>query len=365
HDALHHLAAWVHLGQVGVGLDAARLRATGASPPAATRRGEDVVMVPVGVELVHGRPVIHGLDAADGAPVTVEDEWLGVDADDPLARPVPSRLFQATIDPRAVLTSTLVVRDHPVARVAGRRVIRPAFHTAAVRGDPVGDVPIPRTERAGRGLVRVFARAVRAPSGWQLIVPGIDPVEVDQPLIQLELEKRSAVGGIATFELIALVTRHRLTVLRIDGGFPAVDPRATRWDPATVRSRLDGEPLQWLDAAFGGPTPPIDGDPALDPDAVRRAVAAGDVLPSARELWRLGRAVAPTAAAPIRALGLPEPRLWLAAVAPLAGWLRSDRPVDDAVVDALILIVGADLTAIVFHPPAGSSSPPPPRAPDR
>jgi hypothetical protein len=159
-----------------------------------------------------------------------------------------------------------------------------------------------------------------------------------------------------------VVRRDVPVVLAVDGRWPTLDPRATRWSVGRLRERAtDPRTLVLVDALAGGPLELPAGN--IDPEAlqvqvvaVREAVRRGGVLPPAAELVALGAAwvrLYGLKDPPIRALGLPRERLWLAAAAPLAGWLRGARPDDDRVRDALLLAAAAgeaDVLVLDRHP---------------
>lgn len=343
HAAAQALATWARLFRAGIGVELAkRALATPGTPPPAVRRGEDRVVLPVGIEVDRVRATIHAVDARDGAWVVLQDELPGLDAGRPLAVPAPSRLFQTTVRLAVVMAHAVVLDDHPAARSGGRVLVRPAFHAAARSGDRLGQAPLPLVDVPGRQPCRVRVEARRGPDGWRLANDRetLDAV-LDEGLV-VELEKRSADGPTVALELVVVRTGDRVRILAADGAFPAADPAVTRWPLARLRERAGGL-VPWVEALTGGPVPEDPGagvsvpeDPRPLLDGLRRGT---DVLPPARTLWALGARLG--ADRPIRRLGLPPWRIRLAAVAPLARWLREGGPPDDAVRDALILLVGS------------------------
>jgi hypothetical protein len=375
HGALQWLIAWVRLARAGVATDAARRRLVGASgAPAPRARGHDLVVVPLGATRAGTRLTVHALDARDGAPVVLQDELPGLD-EDPFARTWPSRLFQGDVSLEALLTHRIVLRDHPVSRARGARVVRPAFETAATLGSSLGGASVvPKTPDAVAGPVfRTDAAAERGPEGWVLRVgANRRPVPVTDPLLQLDLEQRSALDALS-FELLGVLRRDggEVLVLQLDGRFPTLDPRATRWPRALLeaRARVGDGVAGWIEAAFSGPMPTLPGDDPIGEavrgleaadaarfvasrvGALRRAMGEGGVLPPAAELLRLGRAAGGPADAPILALPVPRWRLWLSAASGLAAWLRGVPGAEAGALDALVLVAGAGLGDVLLTDP--------------
>ncbi len=79
-----------------------------------------------------GRMSLYGTDIDGGALVQLRDKLSEQDEDDPLARPVISRLFQASVDLRRVLGSLVVFEDHPFVTRRGRVELAPAFRDVPV-----------------------------------------------------------------------------------------------------------------------------------------------------------------------------------------------------------------------------------------
>lgn len=383
HEDAQWLAAWLRMMRSGLSVQAARSRLR-AEPVALPTRmpGEDVELVPLGAERSGRRLVIHTVSAADGAPVRVEDDLPAGGAGDPADDALlgwPSRLFQADVTLDGVLRRRIVLTDHPIGRAGGHRVARPAFHTAATHGAPVGELPIPRTPRAHAlgAAFRAPGVAHRTPDGWRIAIGGAEDLVVDDPFVAFDLEKRSvdAEGPerVVPCEVLGVLRRGAVVLLQLDGRFPMFDPTSTLWPADRVRARADGALVQaWVEAALGAELPPItvpdpigDAARALDPseaadhveahaERVRREVRGGEVLPAGVDLVHLGRALRTLAGgdpndAPVRAIGLPATRLWLAAASALAPWLADRRaPSDGRVIDALVLVAGARLGPVLF-----------------
>ncbi|MEZ4241604.1 MAG: hypothetical protein R3F59_36745 [Myxococcota bacterium] len=175
-------------------------------------------------------------------------------------------------------------------------------------------------------------------------------MRVDDLLLQLDLEQRAPLGRLEA-EVTGAIRREQLLVLQLDGTFPTLDPRATRWPLRLVEERATGAVAEWLVIACGAPRPV---PPALDPEVAQAAIRAlgrslseGGVLPLAAELVQLGLAAGGSVEAPILALPVPPARIWLAAAAGLGRWLAGVAE-DFEAVEALALVSGAGAVDVLF-----------------
>ncbi|MCB9684578.1 MAG: hypothetical protein H6735_06050 [Alphaproteobacteria bacterium] len=361
-EALQRATAHVRLLSAAWGVERLRSRdrPVRASAP---RRGEDLRVVPIGVERERRELVIVGLEATTGAPVELRDPIGALPDGVPAEERLSSRLFQDHVRLADVLSHEILLTDHPVSAGRGGRVVRPAWHTRPRLGAPVGALALPVADLPRRGpphRLRVDAR--RGPSGWGLWTPrGELDVAIDE-LLSFDLEKRSVLGG-AALDVVLVARGDRFHVLRIDDTFPSVDPAATRWTIERLRTRAAGTALaNAVEGLAGGPV--IEPGPdelaataramgeggaawlASRVEAVASGVRDGEPLPSGRAAWAWGRVLRPDGP-PIDALGLPVDRLRAAIVGPLARWLRGADP-DAQTEEALLLLSGtAELANVV------------------
>lgn len=358
HAALQELATRVRLMREGLAIHEVRLRQARAVPDEVPA-GEDLDLWPVGVELAARGVLVHCVAAADHGWVVLEDEWLDFERADALSRPWPSRLFQGDVRLDQLLASTIEIRHHPVARTADRRWVRPYVRSAALLGAPAPPIELP-AEPGARFPFRAPAVARRDPSGWWIEVGRLAPVLVEDPWLQVDLEKRSADGPVLRFEITAVVRKDKLVVFAVDGRWATVDPGATRFPLARLQRAAAGELVAAVDRLARRQLAPIttllpaDDSVPEQVAALRRSVSRGGVLPSVGELriladaWCRTQAVDPQER-PVSALALPRERLWLAIVAPVARWLAGDGVAPAEVRDALDLAVAAGEVGVLVE----------------
>lgn len=311
------------------GLAVARLRdeAGDVAPAPATRRGADRRVWPLGVLRDGAKVLVVALDAADGSPLLVRDEWADGG----------SRLFQGPLDPAEALRRAWCFTDHPLVRTRDGRELQPAWHTAPTLGDPVDAARLPLVDRPGAGPCRAEVEARPGPDGWRLFV-GEEPLPAELSLeAELHLDKGDPGPQrfVGTFAAVGGAVR----LLAVDGVVPEVEPGHRRWPWALVLSRARGGPLEGVVAGLGwasGGSPIRTPDPA--PEAVRREAAAmvaqarknaraGEGLPKVEVAVAWGRSLG--ASPPASALGL-EVLVRRAIVRPLARWLAGADDVDAA-----------------------------------
>ncbi|MCA9493401.1 MAG: hypothetical protein KC621_25900, partial [Myxococcales bacterium] len=359
---LHRVTAHVRLLSGAWGVERLRARERPAGP-VATRRGEDLRVVPIGAEWDRRELVIVGLDAVTGAPVELRDPIGPCPDGVPADAPVASRLFQDHVRLADVLAREIQLLDHPVTH--GRAcLVRPAWHTRPQLGAPIGALALPEVDVPRRGpphRLRLIPR--RGPAGWSWwTARGEADVVVDE-LLAFDLEKRSVLGG-GELDVVLVGRGDRFHVLRVEDTFPTVDPGATRWSLDRLRSRAAGTGLAPAVEALGGAPaqePGADGVAATalamgeggprwlasQVAAVASGVRDGEPLPAAASLWAWGRVLRPDGP-PIDALGMPVERIRAAIVGPLARWLRGADP-DEQTEEALLLLRGTSELANVLE----------------
>lgn len=264
-DATQRLVAWrrvfAHafaLQRVDGRLAAEALEARGLRPPRPPEAVATVRMVPIGAHLRGDRLTIHGLDLATGGRVTARDRLSDLDPLDPLGRPVISRLFQAAVSLRTVLSGLVDFRDHPVGRAHGGPLFAPAFRAvpALVPLAPGLRPPTPPPVDARaldrlRRPVTVTLRVERRIDGVCLVDPERgEPVELEaSALLDLNLTKLLARAGCAAATLtvvLAPAAGPPRVIAALDDAngddalaWPAHDPLAFRFTGPTLTRRAE------------------------------------------------------------------------------------------------------------------------------
>lgn len=311
------------------GLAVARLRdeAGDVAHAPSPRRGADRRVWPLGVVRDGAKVLVVALDAADGSPLLVRDEWADGG----------SRLFQGPLDPAEALRRAWCFTDHPLVRTRDGRELQPAWHTAPTLGDAVDAARLPLVDRPGAGPCRAEVEARPGPDGWRLFV-GDEPLPAELSL-EAELHLDKGDPGPQRFVGTFAVVGGAVRLLAVDGVVPEVEPGHRRWSWALVVSRARGGPLEGVVAGLGwasGGSPIRAPDPA--PEVVRREAAA--MLAQARKNARAGEGLPKVevavgwglslgASPPASALGL-EVLVRRAIVRPLARWLAGADDVDAA-----------------------------------
>ncbi|MEZ4437413.1 MAG: hypothetical protein R3F65_33890, partial [bacterium] len=276
-DATQRLVAWrrvfAHafaLQRVDGRLAAEALEARGLRPPRPPEAVATVRMVPIGLHLRGDRLTLHGLDLATGGRVTARDRLSDLDPLDPLGRPVISRLFQAAVSLRAVLSGLVDFTDHPVGRAHGGPLFAPAFRAvpSVVPLAPGLRAPTPPPVEARaldrlRRPVTTTVRVERRIDGVAVVDPERgETVEFEaSDLLDLNLAKLLARAGRAAASLtvvLAPAAGPPRVIAAIEGdddedarAWPAHDPLAFRFTGPALMRRADavtGDPVdtRWL-----------------------------------------------------------------------------------------------------------------------
>jgi hypothetical protein len=304
------------------GLAVARLRdeAGDVAHAPSPRRGADRRVWPLGVVRDGAKVLVVALDAADGSPLLVRDEWggRGLPAVPGAARP------RGGPAPRVVFHRSPARPDPRRPRAAARLAHRPDAGRRGRRRAPAARGPAGRGARAARRW-----RPRPGPDGWRLFV-GDEPLPAELSL-EAELHLDKGDPGPQRFVGTFAVVGGAVRLLAVDGVVPEVEPGHRRWSWALVVSRARGGPLEGVVAGLGwasGGSPIRAPDPA--PEVVRREAAA--MLAQARKNARAGEGLPKVEVAvgwgalaggrrpPASALGL-EVLVRRAIVRPLARWL--------------------------------------------
>ncbi len=278
-DATQRLVAWrrvfAHafaLQRVDGRLAAEALEARGLRPPRPPEAVATVRMVPIGLHLRGDRLTLHGLDLATGGRVTARDRLSDLDPLDPLGRPVISRLFQAAVSLRAVVSGLVDFSDHPVGRAHGGPLFAPAFRAVPtiVPLAPGLRAPTPPPVEARaldrlRRPVTVTVRVERRIDGVMVVDPERgEPIELEaSDLLDLNLAKLLARAGCTSASLtvvLAPAAGPPRVIAALDPGafddddaraWPAHDPLAFRFTGPALMRRVEavtGDPVdtRWL-----------------------------------------------------------------------------------------------------------------------
>lgn len=344
-DATQRLVAWrrvfAHafaLQRVDGRLAAEALEARGLRPPRPPEAVATVRMAPIGLHLRGDRLTIHGLDLATGGRVTARDRLSDLDPLDPLGRPVISRLFQAAISLRAVLSGLVDFTDHPVGRAHGGPLFAPAFRAVptvvALAPGLRAPAPPPVDARALDRLrrpVTVTVRVERRVDGVCVVDPDRgEPIELEpSEVLDLNLAKLLARAGCAAASLtmvLAPAAGPPRVIAALDPTdddeaqtWPAHDPLAFRFTGPALMRRAEaaaGDPIdtRWLRALAALLAGDDDRLDALLDDG-RGPQPGLDAAFRAAVLRRL-TATPPDAAAAAQAEGMLDDALLLAAMDP-------------------------------------------------
>lgn len=259
-----------------------------------------------------GRMTLFGTDIDGGAQVRVRDKLSDQDDDDPLARPVISRLFQASVDLRRVLGALLVFEDHPFVTRRGRVELAPAFR----------DVPVMHALTSGFVPPDVGTTRARLDRDGRWALPdGALVYETDA--LRLNLAKLALVDPESVVPIAVRAAgddRHVLYATGADGArvFPAYDPALFRPSAAWLLRKADDLGDERLRAACDdlvGRRPfardlvaQTTGDVAMDPVCARALQlrledpeAAAELLEAHLAAWRRPDAPLPTPTEMLRA----------------------------------------------------------------
>ena len=266
-EAAQHLVLWLRLFRREQGLLVAEASLMDATTPASGSRvpTETLRFWPDGFELIGQHLRLRGRNIVTGQPVVVHDEISELNPDDPFARPVLSRLLQASLPLERIVNSVLDFENHPVTKTRLGSRFAPAFRAVPAVLAVADALPLPMAGPIDlvrvRYPVRVSLRVVITRDALSWTRDGSPcPIQETTPLRQAMI--RRALTERADMPIEATVvgdgTSVRLLATHdVDGRhFPSVDPRCERLGRAQIYSwTLDGDRwLQTVAAHFGGAT---------------------------------------------------------------------------------------------------------------
>lgn len=248
-EALQHLSAWQRLyrREHALLLVAGRLaaQAEGVAMPQARVPTADLVAWPIGARLEGASLEIFALELGARQHVVFHDHLSDLSPLSPLARPVISRLFQAQLPLRAMLSAVIQLEAHPVALRAEVLHVNPAFRCAPRLLDvaPSFLPPHPPTLAAGqigRALGR-FDAEVDA-TGQHLLDPAGASLSIavgETLRFNLVKWRAQVADPTARLALILAPSEDQAEVIAAedpwgDLALPHLDPAAFRWSPKAL-----------------------------------------------------------------------------------------------------------------------------------